>query len=88
MIDLNELERKANAAEPGPYRIDENGDIISSGYIDLSTAKYFIAANPKTMLELIERVRLAETKLAILEKWEPFINAHGFTLYPKQAGEE
>ena len=34
------------------------------------------------------RAEKAEAKLAILEQWEPFLNAHGLTLYPKQEGEE
>lgn len=96
MIDLDELRKLAEAATPGPWSADHNGNprnyedwygatLLSAPYsqgqanlarnlgsIDESAAdaEFIAAANPATVLALIERVR--ETEGALVELDDEF----------------
>lgn len=72
MIDLDELERLARAATPGPFVLGEhekrpgipvlwmwNGETLELT-IEGKNAPYFAAANPTAVLELVQRLRVAE----------------------------
>lgn len=62
-IDLDELERLAKAAAPGPWEQNEGcvhdalGDCVT---LDTSSGAYIAAANPETVLALVKRVRELE----------------------------
>lgn len=70
-IDLDELERLAKAAAPGPWEQNEGcvhdalGDCVT---LDTSSGAYIAAANPETVLALVKRVRELEQGLKVIRE--------------------
>lgn len=75
-LDLNKLELLAKAATPGPWYEGKHGYILgpatrSSGLMDICNVfnaeernlPYIVAANPTTILELINEIRRLEAAL-------------------------
>src|SRR5690606_21695301 len=76
MIDLDDLERKARAASPGPWwrctccsmlyrhdgETDGARDYIAEARRSGADADYIAVMNPAVALKLIERVRRAEAR--------------------------
>lgn len=74
MIDLDELERLAQAATPGPWEADCDSGFVSGicQFWDKSeydfdnphnNAAYIAATNPQTVLELIAHIRSLENEV-------------------------
>jgi len=71
-VNLAELRRLAEAATPGPWRLDPVADgechIIGGravvGYADERSALFIAAACPATVLALLDRLAAAEAMLA------------------------
>lgn len=70
-IDLNDLREKAEAATPGPWSSSgsqvwgHDGNLVAavrdhSELVDRPDAEFIAAANPATVLALIERLKTAE----------------------------
>ena len=83
MLDLDDLEAKAKAATPGPWRcgyepgfcgelIDPTGEMIAS-FADEPTARdsdFIAAANPSAVLDLIRELREARAVIAKALSWD------------------
>ena len=84
MVDLDDLEKKAKAATPGPWwpnilDIESAHVVIANGYSMLgdrsheeaqATVDFVAAANPQVVLELIHRLRTLE---AVRRQAENFV---------------
>jgi len=82
MIDIDELAALANAATPGPWtagsrcvRDSDGHGVAGEGYTtEDADLAYIAAANPETVLALIERLRAAE-ELAMANRGD-YLRAH------------
>jgi hypothetical protein len=74
-LDLDDLERQARAATPGPWHCPTDGAVrntkgawIAEAYFDINDAIYIAANSPDVTLALIAALREARAELAVA--WE------------------
>jgi len=72
---LNEIERLAKAATPGPWRVDGNGDIIQTNHVTRDVwfiprkredTEYTARMDPATTLAMVARIRELEETCRML----------------------